>query len=455
MIFGRPLETLMGARKVFLPGIAAVLSVACGIADVSAQEQALTAAFNASGQALFRQFASQTGNIVISPYSIGTAMAMALSGARSTTETEMASALKHRLPRTEIDAANAMLLATLNGYDKSSVQPICPPSMKLDGERCTFDPGIDRCPPLSRRENGICMAVPTVLPWAKVLAANALMLPKRTDAISFGYVDLLKEKYQAEVFRGAGLDEINGWVKQKTAGKIEKVLDRLDPDFAAVLLNAIYFRAAWASPFSKQATMEGIFNLSRVRQARVPTMRRLGRYALVTRQIYRAIHLPYAVRSLGMIVVLPNELEGLADVSKRLDMAELSELLAALRAAKSQQMVALGLPRFKTAFRADLKQAFQQEGMFQAFSRDQADFSGMTGRPAAQPRLAIGQIKHAAVIDVQEEGTEAAVATAVVMVPASVPLREVAFLVDRPFLFYLVDDASGAILFQGRIVDPR
>jgi serpin B len=444
----------MGARKVSLPGIAAVLIVTCGIAGVSAQEQDLTAAYNASGQALFRQFATQTGNIVVSPYSIGTAMAMALSGARGPTETEMASALKHRLSRTEIDAANGKLLATLNGYDKSAVQPICPPSMKLDGERCTFDPGIDRCPFPSRREGGICVAAPTVLPWAKVLAANALMLPKRTDAISFGYVDLLKEKYQAEVFRGAGLDEINGWVKRKTEGKIEKILDRLDPDFAAVLLNAIYFKAAWAAPFNKQATMAGVFNLSRARQAQVPTMRKLGRYNLVTRYGYRAIRLPYAVRSLGMIIVLPNELEGLADVSKRLDGRELAEMFAALRKVPGQ-MVDLALPRFKTAFKADLKQAFQQEGMSLAFSRDQADFSGMTGQPVAQRRLMIGEIKHAAVIDVAEEGTEAAAATAVVMAPTSAPVRPEAFYVDRPFLFYLADDASGAILFQGRIIDPR
>jgi serpin B len=257
------------------------------------------------------------------------------------------------------------------------------------------------------------------------------------------------------VFRGARLDEINGWVKRKTEGMIEKLLDRLDPDFAAVLLNAIYFKAPWAVPFSKQSTMEATFNLSRARQVQVPTMRRLGRHALVSRQIYRAVRLPYAIGSLGMVVVLPDELEGLADVSKRLDERELTEMLAVLRAAPSQ-MVDLGLPRFKTEFKADLKGAFQQQGMSLAFSRDQADFSGMTGQPVAKGRLAIGQITHAAVIDVQEDGTEAAAATAVVMVPMSAPpRREVAFLVDRPFLFYLVDDLSGAILFQGRIIDPR
>ncbi len=443
----------MGARKVSLPGIAAVLLIGA-IAGASAQEQAVTAAYNASGQALFRQFATRTGNFVFSPYSIGTAMAMALSGARSVTATEMAEALKHRLSRNEIDAANAKLLATLNGYDKSSVQPICPASMKLDGERCTFDSGIDRCPPASRREGGICVAVPKVLPWAKVMAANALMLPKRTDAISFGYVDLLKEKYQAEVFRGAGLEEINGWVKRKTEGKIEKLIERLEPDFAAVLLNAIYFKAAWAVPYNKQATTEAAFNLSRARQVQVPTMRQRGRHALVTRDGYRAIRLPYGVRSLGMIVVLPNELEGLADASRRLDEQELAAMLTALRTAPNE-MVALALPRFKTAFKVDLKGAFQQQGMALAFSREQADFSGMTGQPVPKQRLAIGQIAHAAVIDVQEEGTEAAAATSIGMSFTSMPPRAVEFLVDRPFLFYIVDDASGAILFQGRIIDPR
>jgi serpin B len=117
--------------------------------------------------------------------------------------------------------------------------------------------------------------------------------------------------------------------------------------------------------------------------------------------------------------------------------------------------VDLALPRFKSTFKANLAPPLQQAGMRLAFDAARADFSGMTGRPATEVRLAIDQIEHRAVIDVYEEGTEAAAATAVSMVRTSVPLRAEPFRVDRPFLYYIVDEGTGAILFQGRVVDPR
>jgi len=433
----------------------AVLISATFAEDVSAQEKPLAEAYNASAQILFKQFTAEPGNIVFSPYSIGTAMAMALSGARTSTETEMLSVLKHKMSRLEIDAANGKLMAILNGYDRSALPPNCPAGMKLDGQRCLSQPVKDVCPYGARKDEfKNCVATPTPQLWAKVLTANALMMPRATDEISFSYVDQLRDSFGAEVFRGAGLDQINGWVKQKTDGKIDKILDRLDPSSPAVLLNAIYFKAAWASPFLKQATKEANFNLSRGQQVRVPTMYKTGHYAVVNRTGYRAIRLPYVIRSIGMVVVLPNDLEGIADATRRLDARELSDLLVAVRTAPTKY-VELALPRFKITFRADLKQAFQQIGLSSPFSRDQADFSGMTGRPVSQARLMIGQIRHAAVIDVQEAGTEAAAATAIEMVPTSVPPRPEAFLVDRPFLFYIVDDMTGAILFVGRVRDPR
>jgi serpin B len=115
----------------------------------------------------------------------------------------------------------------------------------------------------------------------------------------------------------------------------------------------------------------------------------------------------------------------------------------------------LALPRFKTAFKADLVPALRAAGLRLAFSTA-ADFSGMTGRAAAEGSLKVDQIRHNAVIAVDEQGTEAAVATAVTVMMTSAPSSEPEQLhVDRPFLFYLVDDATGAILFQGRIMDPR
>jgi len=156
--------------------------------------------------------------------------------------------------------------------------------------------------------------------------------------------------------------------------------------------------------------------------------------------------------SLGLIIVVPEKIDGLGAFAAQFDAAK----LAALRTALQSQRVELALPRFKISSSFDLIPAFQAAGIKLAFS-DNADFSGMTGRPVAEGSLKIGQIAHRAVVEVDETGTEAAAATAVVMMPtAAMPSKppEV-FRVDRPFLFYLIDDATGTILFQGRINDPR
>jgi serpin B len=117
--------------------------------------------------------------------------------------------------------------------------------------------------------------------------------------------------------------------------------------------------------------------------------------------------------------------------------------------------VSLALPRFKTSFKARLGELFQAAGMRRAFDPRLADFSGMTSRPPREAPLAISDVIHRAVIDVTEEGTEAAAATAITMMTSSMPRNVEPFVVDRPFLFYIADEATGAILFEGRISDPR
>jgi serine protease inhibitor len=185
-------------------------------------------------------------------------------------------------------------------------------------------------------------------------------------------------------------------------------------------------------------------------------MRQVGTFNSVARTGYRAVRLPYEVRALGMVVVLPDAVDGLDDVSRRVGAQDLSQIFAALRSADASKRVDLALPRFKTGFKAELVKLFQEAGMRRAFDLKDADFSGVTGRPPSETPLAIGQIVHRAVIDVMEDGTEAAAATAITMVATSAaPSQPEVFRVDRPFLFYIVDDATGAILFQGRVVDPR
>jgi serpin B len=159
-----------------------------------------------------------------------------------------------------------------------------------------------------------------------------------------------------------------------------------------------------------------------------------------------------------MIIVLPNETDGLEAVDRRFEADEWMQLANALRAPDAVKPTDLALPRFKASFNADLVSLFSAEGMARAFEPKRADFSGMTGRPAAQVPLSIGSIVHRAVIDVMEDGTEAAAATAISMVAASAqrpPEEKQVFHVDHPFWFAIMDDASGAVLFQGRIVDPR
>ena len=303
-----------------------------------------------------------------------------------------------------------------------------------------------------------CVGPGTKPPSARFLAANALVLGKRVDVIAADYVAALKTKYAAEVFKGASLDDINAWVAQKTEGKIGKVLDRLDPNSAAVLLNAVYFKARWESMFDPKLTKDEAFNVTRSQKVDVPTMNQTTSFSLVSRGGYQAVRLNYQVPELGLVIVLPDDIEGANAVAKRLGTNELAELFTALRDGRAKKPVALALPRFKSEYRADLVPPFRQAGIQKAFDPNSADFSGMSGRPAAAGRLSIEQIVHRAVIEVAEESTEAAAATAVTIMPASIPgprPTPVPFRVDHPFLFYLVDDTTGAILFQGRVIDPR
>jgi serpin B len=331
---------------------------------------------------------------------------MALAGAGGGTATEMAKVLGLGLTQTQIDDANAAVLGSLDSAPSDAF---------------------------------------------RLHLANAVMLTKDANAIADSYVALLRDKYAAEVFRDASLATVNGWVKQKTDGKIESILDRLDPQTSLILLDAIYFKAKWLTVFNAVSTHDATFHLP-AGQAPVPTMYMRANFPLAERPGYRAIRLPYESPRLGMMVVLPDD--DIAAVTQKLDDAEMQSLLAALR--QSSQLVDLSLPRFHASFEASLVEPFTARGMTSPFSTRTADFSGMTGKPPSQVPLAIGQIMHRAVIDVAEEGTEAAAVTAVTAVGSAIGQQSpVTFNVDRPFLFAIADEQSGAILFEGRIVDPR
>jgi serpin B len=421
----------------------------------------LSKGYNATGQQLFTQFSAARGNIVFSPYSVAAAMSMALAGARGDTATEMMRALSLRMSAEAVDTGNAEVLSVLNGYDRSAAPPACPPGATVVGRNCEMRPAGDmanQCRYGLLLQGTRCVGPGQTAPSAKLLAANALMLHKRGDVIAPDYITLLKTRYAAEVFQQATLDDINGWVARKTADMIPRMFDRLDPDASATLLDAVYFKARWASVFDKKLTKDEPFHLDRSQQADVATMNQSGSFSLVSRGGYRALRLDYEVSDLGLVIVLPDDVEGAAAVTRRLDANTLTELFAALRDGKARKPVALSLPRFKSEYKTDLVEPFRQMGMRKAFEPGAADFSGMTGRPAGQGGLYLSTVLHRAVIDVTEESTEAAAATAVVIARTAVAppaTQPEPFRVDHPFLFYLVDDTTGLILFQGRISDPR
>lgn len=367
---------------------------------------ALSEAYNSSGQDLFSQLAASPGNIVFSPYSVGTALALALSGARGETEAEMARVLRHSLPRAEVDGANSKAIAILNQY----------------GRRSFFSPSS-----------------------TKLMTANAVMLAGQGHVVSNEYLARAKANYSAEIFRDANLAAINDWVGRKTEGKIDKILEELDPNTAAVLLNAIYFKAQWGFAFDRKLTRTQDFAISPSQKVSVPFMHRDASYPVVDDREFSAIRLPYNVPQLHMVIVLPSQSGVLDKLMARLDSAALAQIFARLQA-PGNRAVHLALPRFKSKFEMTLKEQLGALGMKRAFDTTKADFSGMTNGQS----IMIKDIHHQAVIEVAEEGTEAAAATAVIML-ASGPR---VFRVNHPFLFYIIDAATNAILFQGRIVDP-
>jgi serpin B len=382
--------------------------------------KAVASAYDATGRTLAGELAKSAdanANILLSPYSIGTAMAMALSGARGATEQDMATALKLTMPGAEMREANAALIAALN---------------KLG----TAAPGGGNTAPI------------------KLNVANALFVAGKDSLVSRDYVTLVHDKFSAEVFAGVDVGAINGWVKTRTEGKIEKLLDEVSPNAAAVLLNAVYFKAPWATPFNKEQTEDAAFHLSADRQVKVPTMRHTGHYAVLVGDGFSAIRLPYANDALGMVIVVPTEIGGLAKVGEKLDAESVVKLVFGLSANPGRQ-IALSMPRFKATYEADLIPAFKQIGMKLPFEPLKADFGGIVGQPNAEGVLSIGQIKHKAVVEVAEEGTEAAAATGVEILARSArPQRPEEFVVDRPFLFFIADNSTGTILFEGRIADP-
>jgi serpin B len=243
---------------------------------------------------------------------------------------------------------------------------------------------------------------------------------------------------------------INVWVAGQTNNKIQDLLPQgsVDSSTKLVLTDAVYFNAAWGSPFDANNTDDGSFTLLDGSSVTAKFMRS-DFYGLPATQgtNFVAASLPYADDNLSLVVVVPDAGQ-FSQVESSLDANTLGTLVAGL----TNQVVSVALPRFKVETGTSLNDLLKALGMTSAFTQGIADFSGMDGTQ----NLFIWEVMHKAFIDVAERGTEAAAATAVVMNgdASAPPAPQLVLTADRPFLYFLRDKPTGAILFMGRVLDP-
>ncbi len=371
------------------------------------------AAVDAFGLDLYRAIAPGRTNLVFSPASISLALAMARAGARGVTASEM-DAVMH-------GAAADDHAGWLNALDQA-----------LATRSETF-----------RDESG--KDVPVTLRIANAPFAQAGM------PLGKSYLEALAERfggglrlvdYERQTERARGL--INGWVDAQTEHRIPELLDPgvLTPATRLTLVDAIYLKAAWETPFPVDATTAGTFTRADGSTVQVPFMARTASLRYASGSGWRAVEIPYVGGSLAMTIIVPDDLAAFEPTLS-------AGTFAAITGALGDTEVALAFPRFGIETKTDLAATLAALGMPSAFD-DRADFSGIT----TAERLEISDVVHQATIDVDEKGTEAAAATAVVMRATAMPAEPVSLRVDRPFLFALRDVPTGSILFLGRVGDP-
>ena len=272
------------------------------------------------------------------------------------------------------------------------------------------------------------------------------------------FLAVTRDSYQApvELLNFAGASEpsrrtINRWVENKTNDMIQDLLPQgsITPLTRLVLTNAIYFKGTWVTQFSEDKTRDRPFYRLNGESEDVPLMTAKDNFRYGAKDGCQIVSLPYEGDDLEMIIVVPTERDGLPELEEKLSAEWLDSAVNSLRRRK----VELYLPRFKMEASANLNAVLQGLGMEKAFSAGQADFTGIS---ASQGRdLYISDVVHKAMIEVNEEGTEAAAATAVVIGMRSMPIqRDPIVRADHPFLFLIRDKRDGTIFFIGRMMTP-
>ncbi len=365
---------------------------------------------NAFGLHLFQKIRNEVNdeNLMISPLSVSVALAMAYNGAGRETKTEMEKILGlNGLSKEQINASYKKLLTDFNSIDDEVVFEI----------------------------------------------ANALYY-SRAFTVKPEFLTINKAIYDAEItsldFNApSSVEIINDWVNEKTKGKIDKIIQQLDPLDRMVLLNAIYFFGTWSNEFDENGTHNLEFIKADRATLEVPMMNKMEKLYYKTTGNFRAIKMPYGNGRFNMVVILPNEGNNSKDIINSFSGENWKEWMSGF---EITDRVKITMPRFKFAFETSVKDVLILMGMQQAFNPEAADFSDIT-----EEDLYISEIRHKSYIDVNETGTEAAAVTSVVF--ATTSFRDeppvVPFFVNKPFIFAITENNTEAILFIGEVNHPE
>ncbi len=364
--------------------------------------RSLVAAVNETAVNLFREEAkvSPKDNLLLSPHSIGQALMMTRLGAAGETAKEMSQVLN---------------LAEMS--DEALVEEVEALRSLLEGAKggkATFSSA-----------NGLAL-----------LGDKGSALPE--------YSKLLTEKFGAELLPNADVISVNGWVSDQTKGKIEQIVEELDPESRLVILNALYFKADWEEQFDKALTEPGKFTGADGKEVEVPMMSDKRKVPLVVQDDYRAVGLPYQGGKFVWVAVLPSEENAEKFLETGLSSKEWADLVKQ-GSSPGRREVRVSMPRMELEAKVNLGATFQALGMTNAFSQ-KADFSKMS-----EEELMISEIQHKVKLTVNESGSEAAAATAVVMKSRGLAIPPKPFVLDRPFLFAIAEAETGTLIVLGRV----
>lgn len=359
---------------------------------------------------LYNQLKMTDGNLFFSPFSIFTALAMTWAGARENTAVQMAETLHFTEKPAQFHRAIGDLISQLNAVQK---------------------------------ETDVELSI-----------ANAIWAQKGYQFLD-EFFRIVQQSYQADLkqvdFSSAAesaRQAINAWVEQQTNEMIKdllppKVLNALT---RLVLVNAIYFKGFWDNQFKSRDTREMEFWLLTEVAVKMPMMHQEHQFGYWENDWLQIIEMPYKEESLSLIVLLPKEKTGITDLEQKLNFENMMAWQSRLRKRK----VIVFFPKFKIESQFSLGQTLALMGMPDAFDPELADFSAMVG----QKELYISAVIHKAFLEVNEEGSEAAAATGVVVSVTSIAPSPPIFKADHPFVFFIRDNKSQSILFLGRVLNP-